>query len=83
MANITADFDGLLRAVWETLKAHVPEDDPLKADVEEYLAAGEWGICCEAMAILSKRYDQYEAILPQLEPLMMHLILNDEDEETP
>lgn len=78
--GLIPDFDVQLGAVWETLAAHVPDDDPLKADVDEYLAAGEWGICCEAMAILAKRYGQYEAVLPELEPLMIHLILNTEDD---
>lgn len=80
---VAEDFDSQLEAVWGNLAPHVPEDDPLKADIAEYLEAGEWGIACEAMAIVAKRYGQYEAVMVQLEPLMMHLILNNDDDELP
>lgn len=73
--------DEQLEEVWLQLKPAVPEDDPLKADVEEYLAAGEWGIAAEAMAILSKRYGQDETILPLLEPVMMRLIAQEAEKE--
>lgn len=79
-STLAPDIDARLAGVWEKLAAYVPEDDPLKADVGEYLEAGEWGICCEAMAILAKRYGQYDAIMPELEPLMIHLIVNAEDD---
>jgi hypothetical protein len=82
---MTADnFDDELDALWQKLKAHVPDDDPLKADVEEYLDAGEWGICAEGMAVLSKRYGQDDHIKPVLDPIMMKLIiLENEDAEKP
>ena len=75
-----ADFQTELEEIWRLLKTHVPESDPLRADTGEYLENGEWGIACEAMAILTKRYRQDTVIFPLLEPLMEQLILKEAEE---
>lgn len=75
------DIELELDAIWHSLKAHVPNDDPLKADIGEYLLAGEWGIAAEAMAILARRYRQDGEILPRLDPVMMQMIMAENVEE--
>ncbi len=75
------DIELELDAIWHSLKAHVPNDDPLKADIGEYLLAGEWGSAAEAMAILAKRYRQEDTIMPRLEPVMMQMIMTENEQE--
>ncbi len=76
MTEIAAEAESL----WGKLAGSVPDDDPLKADAAEYINAGEWGIACEAMAILAKRYKQEDWVVKRLEPLMEAVILAEEDE---
>jgi hypothetical protein len=66
---------------WGILSPKIPAIDPLIGDIDEYLEAGEWGIACEGMMVLIKRYQLDTVMSTMMEPIIQSLIIEEEKKE--